>query len=146
MSDNYVLSLVRDVSVDEVSENQIVIQTWDRRFHLKNLTPGLRRAILVLSSDGATEDELARTALQLDGDSSIARFYFYMQMFSEHRIMLHSVQSNGFRLATLAPLSKYFQFLQKAINPAAEYELSQFAYLHKEKGELVLDLLSPTGR
>lgn len=139
MSDNYTLSFRKGLLVDAASEDQITIQTEGRRHHLKKLTPGLHRAILMLSPDGATEDELAGIALESDGDSSIAKFYFYMQMFTRNRMIEYCVKCNGLPLATLAPISDHFQFAPKAVNPLANYSLSQFAYLHKENGQLVLE-------
>jgi len=139
MPDNYILSFVKGISVDRLSEDHIAIQSQDRRFHLKSLTAGLRRAILLLSSSGATEDELARITLESDGDSSIARFYFYLRIFTEHRMIQNCVQCNGQPLATLTPISSHFQFSPEEINPRAAYELSEFAYLHKKKGQWVLE-------
>lgn len=58
----------------------------------------------------------------------------------------YSVQCNGLPLATLTPFSRHFQFTPKEVNPHACYTLSEFAYLHKEKGKLVLESPLSHGR
>jgi len=139
MSDAYVLSFGKHVSVDELSEDEIVIQNGDRRLHLKNLTTGLYVAIILLCSKGATEDELAHRVMESNGDSSIARLYFYLEMFAQLGLIQYCVQSAGVPLATAVPNSAHFQFASIYVNPLAQYWLSQFAYLHTENGRLVLE-------
>jgi len=139
MPNDYLISFAKGIFVDELSESQIVVQTQDTRFHLKSLAPGLHRAILVLSSSGATEDELVRMVLESDADSSIARFYFCLKIFTDQRMIQQSVQSDRLPLASLTPISSHFQFTPEDINPRAAYALSEFVYLHKEKGQLILE-------
>lgn len=145
-SDDYVLSFGEDISVDEVSDDHIIIQTEDRRFDLQRLTPGLHRAILCLSSKGAAEDELTEAVVETDGESSLAQFYYYLQMFTKQRMIRYRVQCNGLPMATLAPFSLYFEFTPKEVHPDAVYALSKFAYLRNEKGKLVLESPLSHGR
>jgi len=145
-SDDYVLSFGEDISVDAVSDDHIIIQTEDRRFDLQRLTPGLHRAILYLSSKGATEDELVDAAVETDGHSSLAQSYYYLQVFTKQRMIRYCVQCNGRPLATLGPFSRYFRFTPKEVHADAAYALSRFAYVHNDKGHLVLESPLSHGR
>ncbi|RJQ64816.1 MAG: hypothetical protein C4530_01630 [Desulfobacteraceae bacterium] len=139
MSQPYVLSFVKEVSVDHPAPDQVVIQTPDRRSTLKGLPPGLIRAIDVLSSHGATEDELARQASEIDGESDLARLYYYLSIFARRRMIQYGVSCDGKPLATLSPISAGFQFNPGPFDPQARIALSRFAYLHRENEDLVLE-------
>lgn len=139
MSQAYVLSFTKDVSVDFPAPDQVVIQTVDRRSTLKGLTPGLIRAITTLSLQGAAEDELARQVAEIDGESALARFYYYLAIFAGRRMIRYGVFCDGRPLATLSPISMYFQFNSGPFDSQSRYALSRFAYLHRENEDLVLE-------
>jgi len=112
MSQAYVLSFAEGVTVDKPSGDCAVIQmpVTHRVYTFKTLTPGLRQAIDVLSSTGATEDELAGLVEELDGASALARLYYYLLTFAECRILNYGISCGDQRLATLAPVSTSFSF------------------------------------
>lgn len=139
MSQGYVLSFAGDVSVDNPAPDQVVIQTPDKRSTLKDVTPGLVRAIEVLSSQGATEDDLARQVAEIDGRTALTRFYRYLAIFAKRRMIKYVVFCNGRPLATLSSNSAYFQFNPRALNPQIRYVLSRFAYLHRDNANLILE-------
>ena len=139
MAQGYVLSFARDVSLDNPAPDQVVIQTPDKRFPLRDLTPGIVRAIEVLSSQGATEDDLARQVAEIDGQSALARFYRCLGIFAKRRMIKYLIFCNGRPLATLSSISAHFQFNPRPFDPHSRYALSRFAYLHREKEGLVLE-------
>ncbi len=131
----YVLSFAKGVTVDAPSADRIVIEmpVTYRQYTFKGLSPGLRQAIEVLSSTGATEDELARLVQETDGTSTLARLYYYLLIFAERRILSYGIFRDGRPLAILAPTSGSFKFSPAPVDPQSRYTLSRFAYLHRER-------------
>jgi len=139
MSLDYVLSFTEEVSVDRPASDQVIIQTVDHRFTLKNLSPGMVGAIQVLSSQGATEDELAVQVEERHGADALSGFYYRLAIFAKHRMLRYGIFCNDSPLATLTPISIYFQFNPKPFDPQQPFILSRFACLHREKERLFLE-------
>src|ERR1022692_586863 len=100
MSQAYVLSFAKGVAVERASADRTVIQmpVTSREYTFKDLSPGLRQAIDILSSTGATEDELARLVEESDGTSALARLYYYLLTFADRRILSYGISCGGGRL------------------------------------------------
>jgi len=146
MTLSYSLSFTEDTSVDHPAPDQVVIETPDRRFTLKKLSPGLLLAIQILSSQGATEDELAMQVEKRDGMEALSRFYYHLGIFAEQRMLRYSVPCGGRPLATLCPISTHFRFNPEPFDPQLSFVLSRFAYLHREGERLVLESPLSHGR
>jgi SagB-type dehydrogenase family enzyme len=141
MSLGYVLSFAKGITVTTPAADLAVIQmpVTYKKHSFKDLSPGLRQAIELLNSTGATEEELVRQVEETDGASTLARLYYYLLLFAERRLLSYSITGGGRRLATLAPASAAFSFSPAPIDPQARYALSRFAYLRREQNELVLE-------
>ncbi len=141
MSQAYELSFAKGITVESPSADRTVIQVpvIYRQYTLNDLSPGLRQAIDVLSSTGATEDELSRLVEEIDGTSALARLYYYLIIFAEGRMLSYGISCGGRRLTTLAPASVSFKFSPAPVKPQSRYTLSRFAYLHRDQGELILE-------
>jgi hypothetical protein len=107
MAQNYLLSFVKGVEVETVSADRtaIHIPITCETVALAGLAPGLREAIGVLASTGATEDELAFLVQEKDGPDGLARLYYYLRIFVERRMISYGVSCERRRYATLAPAS-----------------------------------------
>jgi SagB-type dehydrogenase family enzyme len=141
MSQDYVLSFAKGVTVHRPSAHRIVIQTpvASKQCALECHSPGLSQMIDVLSSTGGTEDELARLVEELSGVSALARLYYYLAAFAERRVLSYGVSCGNRRLATISPASTSFRFSRVPIDPQSRYTLSRFAYFHREQEDLVLE-------
>lgn len=141
MSQSYVLSFANGITVDTPSFGSIVVQmpVTYREYTFKGLSPGLSQAIHVLSSTGATEDELVHLVEEADGTSSISRLYYFLSIFAERKTLSYGISCDGRPLATLAPTSASFSFLPIPVTPQAKYSLSRFAYLHVDGGVMVME-------
>ena len=141
MSQSYVLSFANGITVDTPSFGDIVVQmpVTYREYTFKGLSPGLSQAIHVLSSTGATEDELVHLVEEADGTSSISRLYYFLSIFAERKTLSYGISCDGRPLATLAPTSASFSFLPIPVTPQAKYSLSRFAYLHVDGGVMVME-------
>jgi oxazoline/thiazoline dehydrogenase len=137
----YVLAFAKGLTVERPSPNHVMLRMTSASTgcSLKGISSGLVRAIDVLSSSGATEDELANLVEELDGAHELTRLYYYLLMFSEHRMLSYGIALGDGRLATLAPSSPSFCFSPVAIHVDSKYILSKFAYLHRDGEGLVLE-------
>ena len=139
MTQSYVLSFGKDISVVETAENQIIIETTLKRTILKNLRPGLRQAILVLAKNGDREDALSNLVNDMDGESALAGFYYYLQKFIKRQMINFSVMGDDSSMTTLVPASPNFTFAPKQAESGQHYVLSRFAYCRRENDRMVLE-------
>lgn len=137
----YVLSLIPEVEVDRLSVDHVIVRVPDINWKctFRGLSPGLRKAIEVLSSTGATEDELASLVEEIDGSSTLAQLYYYLSTFAKRRILCYGICYNGRQLATLIPNSGSLTFSPSPVNPQLTYTLSRFVYLHRDSEDLILE-------
>jgi SagB-type dehydrogenase family enzyme len=137
-----VLSFAKGATVKESSGDRTIIDAplASRQISLTALSPGIKRAIDILSAKGATEDELLDMVEQVDGVNLLARFYYYLLAFTEHQLLTYGLQSGNKRLlARLEPASKAFRFLPTPVDRGSMYILSRFAYLHPEEECMILE-------
>jgi SagB-type dehydrogenase family enzyme len=141
VSQAYVLSFAKGVTVIRPSTDRIVIQMpiTSRECTFKGLSPGLSQAINVLSSTGATENELASLVEELDGANALTRLYYYLFTFAERRILSYGISCGDQQFATLAPASASFCFSPVPVGPQSRYTLSRFAYLHRDREDMILE-------
>jgi SagB-type dehydrogenase family enzyme len=148
MHQPHILSFLEGVVVTTPSEDRIAIEVpiTYKQLVFNGLSSGLRQAIDVLASTGASEEELAGIALKKDGPDALARFYYLLTTFTTHRIIRYTVALNGQRLATLAPASAHFSFSPAPVNQKTNYVLSRFAYLHRDGQEMIMESPLSHGR
>ena len=110
MSDSLFLSLRDGASFTRQAEDQIALQHGSWTSACTGLSPGILRALLQIASRGDYEDRLIDIVLQTDGYEALAQFYYYLHYLSQSRLLWRSVHLNGDRLATLMPISFYFEY------------------------------------
>lgn len=139
MTDSLFLSLRDGVSFTPQGVDQVVLQygSWTSTFG--RLSTGILRALQQLASAGEYEDRLTQTVVEADGYEALAKFYYYLHHLSRSRLLRRSVYVNGDRLATLVPISFYFDYASRSIVPGRQYVVSRFAYIHAEEGETILE-------
>lgn len=138
MANSLFLTLREDASLMPQGADQLVLQrgTWQATFN--SLPTGTRAALLHLV-DGATEDELADTVLQADGAEALARFYYCLRRLSEWGSLCRSARLNEKLIATLVPVSLYFEDSAEDIERERGYVLSRFAYTRVCEGRTILE-------
>jgi SagB-type dehydrogenase family enzyme len=92
-----------------------------------------------LASQGDYEDRLVEVVLKTDGCEALSEFYYYLHHLSRSRLLWRSVHLNGDRIATLAPISFYFEYNFRNIRRECQYVLSRFAYTRAMEGETILE-------
>jgi SagB-type dehydrogenase family enzyme len=137
--DSFFLSLREGVTFTPQGPDQAVLQfaRWSVAF--SRLSPGVLAALQQLASTGEYEDRLAETVLETNGSQALARLYYYLNRLSQWRLLRRSLQLDGERLATLIPISPYFEYASRRNAPERRYLLSRFAYMRAKEGETILE-------
>jgi SagB-type dehydrogenase family enzyme len=138
MPDSLVLSFKRDISLVEESSNYFVLRSHNIQLNFDRPSLGLLAVFGILCTEGATEKELSDLVLEIDGAASLPQFYYHLQQFTSLGLICHTVQTDGFSLATLVPLATPYTLELFEVKLEQQYVLSRFAYCHKDDQKLVL--------
>src|SRR2546430_1564891 len=139
MIGSFFLSLREGVSFIPQAADQAVLQYGPWAATFSRLSPGALTALQQLANTGEYEDRLAEIVLKPDGTEALAKFYYSLRHLSQWRLLRRSVHLNGERLATLVPVSFYFEYVSRSIVPDRRYLLSRFAYTRAEEGKTMLE-------
>lgn len=148
MEQSYILSFIKTVEISTREKNRLEIHgpAVCQELVVEDISPGLRRTFSVLLSTGATENELAGLVREADGAAALPVFYYYLLLFAERRMLCYGLSSNGRNIATLCPISEFFEFSPAPPAAHSAYTLSRFAYLHRERVDMVLESPLAHGR
>jgi SagB-type dehydrogenase family enzyme len=136
---SFFLSLREGASIAPHGAGQTVIQAgpWSATF--SGLSTGTLTALRRLGSTGEYEDRLTEIVLETDGTQALAAFYFHLHHLSQWGLLHRSIFLNGDRIATLVPISFYFEYSSRSIARDSRYMLSRFAYMRTEGGTTMLE-------
>ncbi len=138
------LSFRKDVSLFEISEDYVIIQTPSIRLNLKPLSMGLIGALKSLYNDRITEESLNDIVIQTDGFAALPKLYYYLEKFISLGIICHTVSCEHNPLATVIPILPTYKLEFKKLDLDTKYMLSRFAYCHQDKEQMILESpLSP---
>ncbi len=120
-------------------EGRLRLQFGPRVIEFRQPARGTALALELLARQGDDEDHLTEIVLEADGPAALAAFYYNLHRLSQAGLLLRSVRLAGQSLATLEPLSPYFNFDPAPPDPRLQYLLSRFAFVRAEGGELLLE-------
>ncbi len=134
------LSFKDGIAVLEQPDGGTVLQSPDAEITLGRPSPGFRTALRVLSSDGATEEQLLDLVSDAGGgEGDASKVSDYLRYFTQHGMLCHSITWNGSRLATLVPLAPAWHEIPDEPAPETRFAISRFIYLSKDAGQFVLE-------
>jgi oxazoline/thiazoline dehydrogenase len=139
MSPFFLLSFRSNVSLLEQSAQEMIVISPLVTLKLSHLTPGLLTAIKTLAANGATEEDLSDIVRQIDGDLAFFKFYSYLKKFNDWCMLSHTLLHDGNPIATIVPISRYYQFHLREVKSEQKYVLSRFAYCRKYQEQFVLE-------
>jgi len=142
----FIISLKQTISISEDSRDRLIFHSPlvtlnlpQIQLKIEQVSPGLRTAINLLATDGGTEAELTDLVAQLDGFSTLPRFYYYLEQFINLGMICYTLRSEACTLATLVPLVPHSQLLRQLAVKDKYYLISRFAYCHRINTEMVLE-------
>lgn len=138
-SSTLILSFKATIVIIEQPDGQMALRTPLRDMPLTQTRPGLLAALDLLSSDGATEEELVELVSRHDGNWALSTLYYYLERFNQLGLLCHTLTWNGHKLATLTPISPLYHFAPIKVNRGDRYVLSRFAYLHQDNQQFILE-------
>jgi SagB-type dehydrogenase family enzyme len=128
-----------DVTVTEMPDGVVVLRRGEQDLPLRQLSPGLRSALIGMAGHEQSEDELSTVVIAEDGDAKLPVLYYYISRFSQRGLLQRTVSNGGVRYATAMATSRWCQFKSVVADDETTYTLSRFAYLHRVGNELVLE-------
>jgi SagB-type dehydrogenase family enzyme len=139
VTESFFLSLREGTSFTPRGDDEVVLQQGASASAFRCPPAGTLRALRQIASTGEYEDRLIETVLKFDGFEALARFYYFLHFLGQARLLRRSVHQDGDRLATLVPISSYFEYPARAIVPGRRYQISRFAYSRVVDGETMLE-------
>lgn len=91
MTNTIILSLRKDLQINETSEGYLYLQTPAYTLSLKEFSSGIRQVVKVLASDGGSEDFLSEIVLREDWKTGLVKFYYYLQRFIQKGLICYSI-------------------------------------------------------
>ena len=139
MSISFLLSLRADVKLKQSGEDRLVVEYGAKKAAFGELPAAVAEALRRLAEEGGREDELTDSILNEGGAEALAGFYYCLRQLSQRGLLLRSVYAEGRPLATLVPISPYFNFTCERVPHDRQYVLSRFAYWRAVNGEVLLE-------
>lgn len=138
--EQFILSFRKDISLIEQPEGeQVILQSPDCKLTFKQVTSGLRTALNLLFTKGATAQQLIDLVQESDRIVGKLKFYYHLQKFSELGWLCHSVFIDHIPLAIAIPIASDDQFPARDVETQCQYVMSRFAYSHQVEEQTVLE-------
>jgi len=133
------LSFRETVALVPTVDGGAVVRSRDTALTLREVTPGLARALRTLSSRAATEDELGELVLDTDGPHALARLYYYLECFRAQALLCFALADHDRALVVIEPMTGGFRPRHDGPADDARFCLSRFACWRREGSDLVLE-------
>jgi SagB-type dehydrogenase family enzyme len=136
-TESFVLSFKKGVTLLEQSDGSMAVRSCDTEILLKRPSSALREVLRVLSSDGATEEQLLDLVSRHCSGAEVLGAAYYLRHFTQQGMLCHTIRWNGSELASLVPFEATDQEIPD--EPAAEARYVISRYLHTDGGRFVLE-------
>lgn len=135
----FVLSFKESISLLGEPGGEYFLDSPFTKMSLSRVQKGFLAALHLLSSGGATVEELIDVVIQHDGELGMPTFFYYLQHFTKRGLICHTVTCNEIKLATIVPISPNYQFRLGELVVNEQYMLSRFAYLRSSGQQFLLE-------
>lgn len=140
MSQQFVLSIKEDITLNERSEVQeLILHSESQELTLKSVQPGLNKAIKVLVNGGVTLERLTNLVQSDTGLFPTFKLHSYLQKFTSLGWLCYSIVTEGRTTARALPMTANFQLPNLEVKDTSRYVLSRFVYIHCVDGQMVLE-------
>lgn len=125
--------LKEDVEMLEREDGVIVISP-QRQVTISHLSPELRR-VMMMTKTGCSVQWMNDAVVGAYGEGMLLPFYRYLSCLLRHQMISISANNSdiGAPLATLLPISSYFQQKWVTIQSDRPYKISRFAYIRRDE-------------
>ena len=138
MKSNVSYRIADGVTISEDETNALVFQSQFGAMRLPELSQGVRESIKRLATHHYDEESLSDRVLESDGCDKLPQLYYYLQQLTKSYFINREATLGGEPLATLIPISLSFHYSEANIVKEGVYQLSRFAYLRRDTGNLVV--------
>lgn len=140
------MSFRHDVSLTEVSDDEIAVRSPAGVTVVKTPSPGLALAVQTLALGSATEDELCGIVVDADDTAALSRLYYYLERFASQSLLSFTLDISGRPFLTVQPMTGTFRLGRDPVAEDVRFRLSRFAYCRIDGGDFVLESPLSTAR
>ena len=134
-----ILSFRSEVSLVELSDEHVVLESPRARVPLNDLSGGMLAALRALSTRGATEGALSDLVLAEDGAAGLAPLYYYLQRFRQLCLLCHTLVAGEQAIAVAMPMTAAADFQPAAAALDCRLLLSRFACYRRDGDSILLE-------
>jgi SagB-type dehydrogenase family enzyme len=138
LSASLLLSWREGVTASADGEEKLVVRGPFATVSLRPVPVAFQEALRRLAPPGLDEDRLS-DLIPGNGDGALARWYHYVERFTQRGLLCFTAQADETRLATLVAVSPSFVSQPSQVVAGRGYVLSRFAYVRREGTEAVLE-------
>ncbi|MFP4322560.1 MAG: hypothetical protein ACLFTK_08915, partial [Anaerolineales bacterium] len=133
------LSFKDDVTLTENGPDRLQLKTSISRTELTDLSAGAMAVLHALADGGLTDPGMRALVAEHDGPSGMFKFFQIFPRLVSAGAVCYTLHHDDAPLLTLVPASPYFRRNKDEIPPDARFQLSRFAYVHLENGQILLE-------
>src|SRR5882762_10429898 len=117
------------------SEDGVVVISAFFQVTISHLSPSLRHVMMMLAKRACSMRWINESIIEAHGESMLATFYRYLSSLIRHQMIYICAGSEdkNIPLATLVPVSLYFQHRWVTIQTDQSYRMSRFAYVRRDE-------------
>lgn len=141
MSNPYILSLKRNLSIKEEKGDLLLSDRYGKGMRLARPTPAQRCLLAHLAEGYLTAEQLVEEAAGTEPTTSQARLYYLLDVLEQKKWLCYTLVAGEKKLATLEPLNDSFTLHSEPVQ--GQYRLSRFACLRRLNEKMVME--SPLG-
>ncbi len=135
---DYILCFPPGTSLIQRGPGEFEIRTKKERMQIGKAGVAVYKMLRKLASTGDTREKL--TSLFKGGEAQgLLEFHFYLERFTEHRMLCHRLCWKGKPMVTIVPISPGYQFESGHVTRGRKYILSRFACIRRSKNNLILE-------
>ncbi|MBI4818724.1 MAG: SagB family peptide dehydrogenase [Deltaproteobacteria bacterium] len=140
------LAFVRGVSLSNAEDEVLVTppstSIWPT-LTLRQMSKGLKAALLALAEGGATVDALYGKVMKTDGFAGLMKWRAYVQKLHGLALLTRTLVDDEVMIASLEPISPWLTYSDELVKVEEAYVLSRFALIRSQEGDLLVE--SPKG-
>ncbi len=117
------------------SEDEVIVISDRFQVTLSHLSPHLRHVMMTLAQRACSVRWINASVIEAHGENMLVTFYRYLSCLIRHQMIdIYAGREDGkIPLATLIPISPYFQHRWVMIQTDQSYKMSRFAYMRRDE-------------
>lgn len=134
-----IVSLRPPALLRDNGDRGLTVETGSLTLPFPNVTSGLVSAFRRLGGDGTPAAEIADAILRAEGERSLERWYYYLNLLEQSSAVWYTVRRANRVLARLSVTSEHFRGMPDGIDPKHRYTWSRFVCSRRDGPNLIIE-------